>query len=166
MLKESSTESLFSHSKNGGFWLAERRNESTNCSSFTICPQPFCLSAVYMGRSPGHLVISGTGVPAQYPQTPRPPARGVLCPASLTSAHPSQQAPARLTRSQTLSLMTMKMNHWQFGGDQSCNNVSCNELDEVRHQKAATWIKKNCARNTKRSVAAKKPPLLELIVVW
>ena len=41
MLKESSTESLFSHSKNGGFWLAERRNESTNCSSFTICPQPF-----------------------------------------------------------------------------------------------------------------------------
>ena len=40
MLKESSTESLFSHSKNGGFWLAERRNESTNCSSFTICPQP------------------------------------------------------------------------------------------------------------------------------
>ena len=98
----------------------------------------FCLSAVYMGRSPGHLVISGTGVPAQYPQTPRPPARGVLCPASLASAHPSQQTAARLTRSQTLSLMTMKMNHWQFGGDQSCNNVSCNELDEARHQKAAT----------------------------
>ena len=58
----------------------------------------FCLSAVYMGRSPGHLVISGTGVPAQYPQTPRPPARGVLCPASLTSAHPSQQLASQEAR--------------------------------------------------------------------
>ena len=35
-----STESLFCHNKNGGFSFVKRRNESINCSSWAICPQP------------------------------------------------------------------------------------------------------------------------------
>ena len=35
------TESLFNTVKNRGFSLEERRNESTNCSSLAMAPQPF-----------------------------------------------------------------------------------------------------------------------------
>ena len=58
-------------------------------------PHPACV-CVFTVVSPGPLIISSLpawyDVPLPPAQYPLPPCMGVLCPVSLTSAHPSQQA--------------------------------------------------------------------------